>query len=69
MFDGKRCRACEKRGLEGNEGQRNRIHDAELAVVRRSLELGVSLREFRAMQMALDILKGIRKNEEPDWGG
>ena len=49
--------------LEDDEGQRNRIHEAELAIVRRSLEPGVSMREFRAMQTALDILKGIHKNE------
>jgi len=48
--------------LEENESEaRRRVQEAEMAILRRSLEPGLALREFRAMQIALDNLKTIRK--------
>ena len=48
--------------LESDETQvQDLVVEAECAIMKRRLQPGLALREFRAMQIALDILKTIHK--------
>ena len=49
--------------LEDDEYQLQRIKDVESEILQRSLQPALSLREFRAIQVAIDTLRNIRSRK------
>jgi hypothetical protein len=49
--------------LENDETQLERINEAESVILKRSLQPGLPLREFRAIHVAIDTLRKIRSRK------